>query len=68
MDRLTAFETAAGDIGSHIPAWTGILERYLDSPPPDVPQSAEHPDTSDRSYIEHELRAMRRDLAALMAV
>lgn len=69
MDRLAALDAAVADIRPHAHAWIELLERYVSSLPPDGPVDPHTGESAcDRSYAEHELRAMRRDLAALLAV
>lgn len=53
---------AAKDVAPHVRAWTVLLEEHVQS----LPEDGE-PGSGDaaRSYAEHELRAMRRDLGAL---
>ena len=68
MDRLAALEAAIEEIRPHADAWISLMEAYVASLPPDTPETPEQAGTADRSYAEHELRAMRRDLAALLAI
>ncbi len=58
---------AIADIRPHASAWIKLLEAHVASLPPDRPHSAEAEGCFDRSYAEHELAAMKRDLAALLA-
>jgi hypothetical protein len=52
------------DIRQHVPAWIGLLEEHVARLSEDGLLG-----TSDgaRSYAEHELKAMKRDLTALLA-
>ena len=68
MRRLSLMDVAVADIRPHLQSWTTLLERHRDSLPPDTPESAEEEACYERSYVEHELRAMRRDLGALLAI
>lgn len=63
-----AVALAIEDIRSHAAAWIKLLTAYVNSLPPDTPPTAENEGNADRSYAEHELRAMKRDLAALLAI
>jgi hypothetical protein len=60
---------AIEDIRPHVPAWIKLLETHIASLPPDRDPSGHDGDdgSSDRGYAEHELRAMKRDLGALLA-
>ena len=60
---------AIEDIRPHVPAWIMLLERHVASLPPDSFPSGHDGDegSCERGYAEHELRAMKRDLAALLA-
>lgn len=60
-----ARHAAIEDIRPHFAAWTALLEIYVDSLPPD---SVLNDNDAARSYAEHELRAMHRDLGALLAI
>lgn len=51
---------AIEDVRSHVDSWTRLLARYVD-------MLDEETDECDRLYAEHELRAMGRDLTALIA-
>lgn len=56
-------------IRPHAQAWIQLLEAYRDALPHDRPPTPEDPDgCSDRSYVDHEINAMRRDLGALLTV
>ena len=55
---------AVNEVRPHIPAWIALLEAHVESLPPDGPDGS---GDCARSYAEHELRAMRRDLGALLA-
>jgi hypothetical protein len=59
---------AVEDVRPHASAWIRLLSAYVDSLPPDTTDTPERVGCSDRSYAEHELRAMKRDLGALLAV
>ena len=67
-DRLAALDAAVSDIRPHVPAWIALLEKYAASLPADRAPSGHDGDegSTDRSYVEHELRAMRRDVSALL--
>jgi len=60
---------AIEDVRPHVPAWIKLLERHVASLPPDRTPSGHDGDegSSERSYAEHELQAMKRDLPALLA-
>lgn len=64
VDRLATLEAAVADIRPHVGSWIKLLEAHVASLPPDGPAGS---GDADRSYAEHELRAMRRDLGALLA-
>jgi hypothetical protein len=65
MDRLAALDAAVTDIRPHVETWIMLLESYVARLPPDGPAGSSE---ANRSYAEHELRAMRRDLGALLAI
>ena len=65
--EIARLRSAVADIRSHVPAWIKLLESHVASLPPDRPHAAEADGCFDRSYAEHELAAMKRDLAALLA-
>ena len=64
---MDATKTAAAveDIRPHVPHWIALLEAHVASLPPDGPDGSGE---ADRSFAEHELRAMKRDLGALLSV
>lgn len=63
----TRMRAAIEDVRSHVDAWVSLLAEYVSTLPPDTqPTSEDSAGLSDRSYAEHELRAMNRDLAALI--
>jgi hypothetical protein len=55
---------------AHASSWTDLLDKHARSLPEDRPPSGHDGDDGcyDHSYAEHELKAMRRELAALAAV
>lgn len=57
---------AANDVAAHVDAWINLLRRHIASLPDDLPETAHEDGTSDKSYAQHELRAMERDLPALL--
>lgn len=57
--------STVNDIRPHFDAWVKLLTAYVNSLPPDIAPTAESEGRSDRSYAEHELNAMKRDLGAL---
>ena len=67
-DSTTRLLAAVDDVRSHVTAWTALLVQHVHSLPHDEQPTPENdsPDCA-RSYAEHELAAMRRDLAALLA-
>ena len=67
-ERLARMTAVVADIESHISAWTGLLEAHIAALSPDRSPSGHDGDegSSERGYAEHELRAMRRDLGALV--
>ncbi len=65
--ELHKLQTAIAEVRPHVDAWIYLLSSYVDSLPPDTQPTAESDGTADRSYAEHELRAMKRDLVALVA-
>ncbi len=67
MRHLETVLAVIDDIRPHADAWTSLLEKYLAGLPPDTQATAECNGTSERSYVCHELAAMRRDLAALLS-
>ncbi len=60
--ELVRIEAAVGDVRMHVNAWINLLDDYVKTLPPDSPLGSGE---ADRSYAEHELHAMRRDLGAL---
>lgn len=65
-DRLQTLEFAVNEVRPHFDAWVRLLEEHRASLPPDSPPTPENDGVSDRSYVEHELQAMKRDLGALL--
>lgn len=63
----TARHNAIEQIRSHVGAWIGLLQTYVDSLPPES-LNLINDDDAARSYAEYELRAMKRDLGALIAI
>jgi hypothetical protein len=66
--REVKLDRAIADIRPHAAAWIKLLTAYVNSLPPDTEPTAESEGNADRSYAEHELRAMKRDLTALLAI
>lgn len=65
--ELLRIEQAVGDILPHVDAWIGLLERHVANLPPDrEPSPEDSGGSADRGYAEHELRAMRSALGALL--
>ena len=60
---VVSTNTAIEDIRPHVPHWIGLMEAYVASLPPDGPMGS---GDADRSFAEHELHAMKRDLGALI--
>ena len=60
--ELLALESAVEEIRPHVDAWIGLLEEHVAGLPEDGPQGS---GDAGRSYAEHELVAMKRDLGAL---
>lgn len=58
-------QSAIADVLAHKDAWLRLLETHLESLPTDLRETAETNGRWDRSYVEHEITAMRRDLDAL---
>ena len=62
--ELLGIQSAASEIKTHVDAWIELLERYIETLPPDDDLGSGE---EDRSYAKHELHAMRRDLGALFS-
>ncbi len=62
------YHDAVQDIRPHIDTWISLLRTYVTSLPYDRLETSQDNGNSDRSYAEHELKAMIRDLNALRAV
>jgi hypothetical protein len=60
---MTDIASVIADIRPHVPHWIDLLEAYVASLPPDGPDGSGE---TDRSFAEHELRAMKRELGALL--
>jgi hypothetical protein len=55
------------EIKPHVSAWIDLLETHVRSLPEDAQETPEAPGLSDKSYAEHELLAMKRDLGSLVS-
>ena len=55
------------NIRPHVSAWIALLQTYMDSLPATSGGLIDD-DEAARSYAQHELRAMQRDLGALLAI
>lgn len=68
MDETT-LASAVRDVLAHKDAWISLLTRHVATLPPDRPPSGYLGDhgSTEQSYAQHELQAMRRDLGALEA-
>jgi len=66
--KLQQYKLVIEDIRPHINAWIALLTTHVANLPPDTQPTAESEGCADRSYAEHELHAMQRDLQALAAL
>lgn len=76
MDSTAKMRKAIEDIRPHARVWIGLLSHYLNTLPPDLPPSGhegsgvsptDEYNSYTRSYVEHELHAMHRDLVNLLS-
>jgi len=58
---------AAMDVTAHSAAWTRLLREHVASLPEDIPPGPECDGVFDKTFAQHELAAMERDLPALKA-
>lgn len=65
--KLDAVREHVDAVRTHADAWIGLLAALVETLPPDTAPTPENPaGQCSRSYAEHELRAMQRDLSALV--